>query len=62
LRDIVKEKFKASVFSITRIDQMRIVSVSATRAKTTNSTLLKKAFDEKMKNYKLPSGYEFITG
>ncbi|MDD4151136.1 MAG: efflux RND transporter permease subunit [Candidatus Gracilibacteria bacterium] len=62
LRDIVKEKFKASVFSITRIDQERIVTVSASAGKQTTGAQILADFNLKTKNYKLPSGYEFSTG
>lgn len=61
LRDLVTQDFKPSVFSITRIDQERIVTVSASAAKGTTGAEMKKVFDEKMKNYTLPSGYKFIT-
>lgn len=62
VRDILSTKFFPSTFSITRIDQKRIVSVRAGAAKTTNGAQILATFNEKMKNYKLPSGYEFITG
>lgn len=62
LRDIVSQEFKPSVFSITRVDWERVVTVSATAKKWTNWALLKAEFDKKMANYKLPTGYKFITG
>lgn len=93
LRDLVKQDFKPSVFSITRIDQERIVTVSAGASKKTTWAEIKKAFDKEMwlykkwpkdkiidikyklsnmlfwtkipptiKEYKLPSGYKFMTG
>jgi multidrug efflux pump subunit AcrB len=62
LRDIVKEKFKASVFSITRIDQERIVSVTANAAKWVTWAQILAEFKKKTANYKIPSGYKFITG
>ncbi|MDD5213092.1 MAG: efflux RND transporter permease subunit [Candidatus Gracilibacteria bacterium] len=62
LRDIVQEKFKASVFSITRIDQERIVSVTASAAKGVTGAQILAEFNKKTANYTLPSGYQFITG
>lgn len=61
LRDIVSQEFKPSVFSITRVDTERVVTISATAKKWTNGALLKADFDKKMVNYKLPTGYKFIT-
>lgn len=62
LRDLVKQEFKSSVFSITRVDGERVVTISATARKWTNGALLKAEFDKKMTNYKLPIWYKFITG
>jgi multidrug efflux pump subunit AcrB len=62
LRDIVKEEFKASVFSITRINQERIVSVTASASKWFTWPQILAEFNKKIANYKLPSGYKFITG
>lgn len=62
LRDIVSQDFKPSVFSITREDQQRVVTVSATAKQWFNGQQIQTQFDEKMKNYKLPNGYSFITG
>lgn len=62
LRDIVKQDFKSSVFSITRIDQERVVTIYATAKNWTTWAQIKSEFDAKMKNYKLPSWYKFITG
>jgi multidrug efflux pump subunit AcrB len=62
LRDLITNKLSPSVFSIERYNQKRILTVSASATKQTNSTLIKNAFDEKMKSYKIPSGYEFISG
>gem|GEM_PF-3079296 len=55
LRDLVKQDFKASVFSIKRVDQERVVSINASADQSTNATLLKADFDKKMTNYQLPS-------
>lgn len=61
LRDIVTQEFKASVFSITRVDQERVVTISATAKKWFTWPQIQTEFDNKMKNYKLPSWYKFIT-
>jgi len=61
LRDLVKQDFKASVFSIKRVDQERVVSINASADQSTNATLLKADFDKKMTNYQLPSWYKFVT-
>ncbi len=61
LRDIMKQDFKPTVFSITREDQQRVVTISATASNMTNWAEIKRLFDEKMKNYKLPSWYKFLT-
>jgi len=61
LRDLLSIELEKSVFSIQRIDQKRVVSISASADKSTNWTEIKTAFDEKMQNYKLPNWYEFIT-
>ncbi len=62
LRDIVSQEFKPSVFSITRVDGERVVTVTAGAKKWFNGQQIQMQFDEKMKNYKLPNGYSFITG
>jgi len=62
LRDLISPKFKPSVFSITRVDWKRIVTVSAWAKKWTTWAKIKKEFEEKMINYNLTTGYEFITG
>lgn len=61
LRDIIKQDFKPSVFSISRKDQQRVVTVSATAANWYTSASLKADFDKLNKNYKLPAWYEFLT-
>lgn len=62
VRDILKSEFEPSVFSISRIDQKRVISVTASAAKGASAQSLLAGFTEKTKNYKLPAGYEFITG
>lgn len=61
LRDIVKEQFKPSVFSISRVDSERVVTISASAKKWFNWQSIQAEFDKEMKNYKLPSWYKFIT-
>lgn len=61
LRDVVTQEFKASVFSISRVDQERVVTISATADSSTNWTQIQAEFDKKMVNYKLPSWYRFDT-
>jgi multidrug efflux pump subunit AcrB len=60
----MKNELKPSVDTITRIDQKRIVSVTASAAPTTNGTQLLNDFNAAIlaKNFKLPPGYEFIIG
>ncbi len=62
LRDVIATEFHPSVFSISRIDQKRVVTVSAAAANGVTGKQIFMAFGEKNKNYVLPSGYEFITG
>ncbi len=62
LRDIMEIDLKKSVFSITRDDGKRVLTISASAAKNTTGTAIKTEFDKKMKAYTLPIWYEFITG
>ena len=62
LRDLISIDLKKSVFSIQRVDQKRVVTISASADKSTTWKQIKASFDEKIKSYKLPNGYEFITG
>nr|HRI36889.1 efflux RND transporter permease subunit [bacterium] len=62
IRDIVSNTLQPSVFGINRKDQKRIVTVSASADKTTNSTQLLADFNEKMADYNMPSGYSFEFG
>jgi hypothetical protein len=48
-------EFIPSVFSISRQDQERVITIKATASKNTNGTLIKQEFDSKAKNYKLPT-------
>ena len=62
IRDILKMEMEPSVFSISRTDQKRIISVNATATNGVTAQSLLAEFSEKTKNYTLPAGYEFITG
>lgn len=62
LRDLFKQDFKATVFSITRIDQERVVSINAWAKTWYTWNGIMTEFNQKMKDYKLPSWYKFITG
>lgn len=62
IRDILKTEFEPSVFSISRIDQKRVISVTASAANGATAKSLLAEFTTKNKGYKLPAGYEFITG
>jgi multidrug efflux pump subunit AcrB len=62
LRDIMKTDFKASVFSISREDQERVINITASANSSTNGLKIQQEFDKKMANYKLPTGYKFIIG
>ncbi|MDD5198148.1 MAG: efflux RND transporter permease subunit [Candidatus Gracilibacteria bacterium] len=62
IRDIMKTEFEPSVFSISRIDQKRVISVTASAANGATAKSLLAEFTAKNKGYKLPAGYEFITG
>lgn len=60
LRDVMNTDFKASVFSISRENQERVVTISATAWHSTNALKIQSEFDKKIANYKLPTGYKFI--
>lgn len=62
IRDILSTEFVPSVFSISRIDQKRVISITASAANGATAKSLLTAFTEKNRDYRLPSGYEFITG
>lgn len=61
MRDIMDTKFDPSVFSISRVDQERVITISASADNTTNWTLIQKEFDQKITSYKIPTWYKFIT-
>ncbi len=62
IRDILDNKLTPSTNSITRIDQKRVVAVTAWAASNTTWNQILTKFNEKIKNYKIPSGYELIVG
>ncbi len=61
LRDILDNKLNASTNSILRIDQKRILSVTASASKSTTWKQIMDAFNSKTKNYKLPHWYELLV-
>ena len=63
LRDVVTPELDPSVFSIDHYNQKRVVTVSAAagqlpNGQSTNGTEIMKAYQAKVANYKVPSGYE----
>jgi len=62
LKDVATIELKPSVATITRIDQRRTVLLTATLKGGANSTLVVSEFQKKIKDYKLPSGYEITYG
>ena len=62
LKDVADIKLEPSVETITRIDQKRVVTLSAAAGADTNSTEMLSAFKEKIKNYQLPDGYKINYG
>jgi HAE1 family hydrophobic/amphiphilic exporter-1 len=62
LKDVATIELKPSVATITRIDQRRTVLLTATIKGGANATLVVSEFQKKIKDYKLPSGYEITYG
>lgn len=62
LKDVATIELKPSVSNITRINQRRTVLLTATIKGGANSTLVVSDFQKKIKDYKLPSGYEITYG
>lgn len=60
LRDILTNELNPSTNSILRIDQKRIVSVTAAAWKATTWKQILTEFNKKTSNYKLPNGYELL--
>lgn len=62
LKDVATIQLKPAVDTITRIDQKRTVVLTAGADSTTNGPALLKAFQEKIKAYKMPQGYSITYG
>lgn len=62
LKDVAKIELKPSVDTITRIDQKRTVLLTASLKGGANSTLTVSEFQNHIKDYKFPSGYEISYG
>ncbi len=63
VKDVAKIELKPSVDSITRIDQKRVVLLSATTDGKTRSTDLLSEFQKRLASeYKLPANYEIFYG
>ncbi len=62
LKDVATIKLEPSVETITRIDQKRVVILSAAASAETNSTEILSAFESKIKGYQFPDGYEIHYG
>ena len=63
IKDVAQVKLNPTVESITRIDQNRVVLLTAGVTGTTNPTLVLKNFQDKLKaSYKLPDGYSITYG
>jgi len=62
LKDVATIELKPSVATITRINQRRTVLLTANLKGGANSTLVVSEFQKKIKDYKLPSGYEITYG
>lgn len=62
LRDILDNQLNSSTNSILRIDQKRIVSVTASAGKWTTGKQILAEFNKQTTNYKLPNWYELLLG
>lgn len=62
LKDVAKVELKPSVEAISRIDQQRTVTLSAGVLGKTNAQEVVKEFQDKIKSYDLPDGYEVKFG
>lgn len=58
LRDVFDNQLNSSTNSISRINQKRVISVTASAWKTTNWKAIQAAFDKKAKSIVLPAWYE----
>lgn len=62
LKDVAKVELKPATASISRIDQRRSVSLTATLTAQGNSTQVFQDFQRLTKDYQMPSGYEIKYG
>ncbi|MBN1258885.1 efflux RND transporter permease subunit [Candidatus Peregrinibacteria bacterium] len=62
LKDVATVELRPSVDSITRINQKRVVLLSAGVEGKTSSNAVVAEFQKKIKKYPLPQGYEIIYG
>lgn len=62
LKDVSTIELQPAVNMITRIDQKRTVVLSAGADTTTNGPAILAQFQEKTKNYNMPSGYSIFYG
>lgn len=62
LRDVAKIELKPSVETISRVDQKRVVILSAATDGKANTAQILSDFQKKAKNYQLPAGYSIFYG
>ncbi|MCU0680074.1 MAG: efflux RND transporter permease subunit [Planctomycetes bacterium] len=62
IKDVAKIELKPSVDAITRLNQKRTVLLSANVLSSANPQLVLKDFQERIKEYSLPEGYEISYG
>jgi HAE1 family hydrophobic/amphiphilic exporter-1 len=62
LKDVAKIELKPSVETITRIDQKRVVLLSAATDGQANTAEILAEFQNRAKNYQLPNGYTIFYG
>ncbi|MFA5022604.1 MAG: efflux RND transporter permease subunit, partial [Patescibacteria group bacterium] len=62
IKDVAKIELKPSVDTITRINQKRVVLLSASVTGKTSANTVLAEFQSKIKKYKLPTGYQIIYG
>ncbi len=62
LKDVAKIELKPSVETITRIDQKRVVLLSAATDGQANTVTILAEFQKRMKDYQMPAGYTIFYG
>jgi len=62
LKDVAKIELKPSVDTISRIDQKRVVLLSAGAAGKTRPAAILSEFQKKAEEYKMPAGYSIVYG